>query len=320
MWYKGNLHTHTTDSDGDWAPEEVVRRYKARGYDFLAISDHHLYTDYHSQYGDEHFLILPAVEAAASLIDGGGIFRKVHHMNGILGPKALVDAAPLPPLRHGERVGPFRYHGSWDGLQAAADMAKYLKDRGMIVTYNHPIWSRVEGADFLDTPCVDILEILNYGTEQESCTGFDTTWWDVMLRSGRRMMADAADDAHAVSWDAFGGFIMVRAESLTQEAVSSAILAGDYYSSEGPEIWEWSVDGDGLVRLVCSPCERLTLVFDGYVGAGRTRFAEAGEYVEEITFRLKGGERYVRGECRDRQGKRAWTNPIYLDGRQPAGK
>ena len=39
------------------------------------------------------------------------------------------------------------------------------------------------------------------------------------------MMADAADDAHAVSWDAFGGFIMVRAESLTQEAVSSAILA-----------------------------------------------------------------------------------------------
>ena len=43
----------------------------------------------------------------------------------------------------------------------------------------------------------------------------------------------AADDAHAVSWDAFGGFIMVRAESLTQEAVSSAILAGDYYSSEG---------------------------------------------------------------------------------------
>ena len=50
------------------------------------------------------------------------------------------------------------YHGSWDGLQAAADMAKYLKDRGMIVTYNHPIWSRVEGADFLDTPCVDIAD------------------------------------------------------------------------------------------------------------------------------------------------------------------
>ena len=27
MWYKGNLHTHTTDSDGDWAPEEDRGRY-----------------------------------------------------------------------------------------------------------------------------------------------------------------------------------------------------------------------------------------------------------------------------------------------------
>lgn len=315
MWYKGNLHTHTTDSDGQHSPEEVVRRYKAHGYDFLAISDHHLYTDYHSSYGDKQFLILPAVEAAASYIDNEGVFRKVHHMNGILGPKALQDASPQPPFRHGEKVGPFRYHGSWNGIQAAADMAKYLKDHGMIVTYNHPLWSRVEGADFLDTPNVDILEILNYGTEQESDTGFDTTWWDVMLRSGRRMLADATDDAHAVSWDAFGGFIMVRAEELTHEAVSSAILAGDYYSSEGPEILDWGVDKNGLVRLVCSPCQRLTLVFDGYVGAGRTRFAEDGENVEEITVQLKGGERYIRGECRDYQGKRAWTNPIYLDGR-----
>lgn len=315
MWYKGNLHTHTTDSDGECSPEEVVRRYKAHGYDFLAISDHHLYTDYHSQYGGADFLILPAVEAAASFIDSNGVFRKVHHMNGILGPKALRDASPEPPFHHGEKVGPFRYHGSWDGLQAAADMAKHLKDHGMIVTYNHPIWSRVEGADFLDTPYVDILEILNYGTEQESATGFDTTWWDVMLRSGRRMLADATDDAHAASWDAFGGFIMVQAEELTHEAISSAILEGKYYSSEGPAIREWGVDDHGLARLVCSPCERLTLVFDGYVGAGRTRFAAEGETVEEITFQLKGGERYIRGECRDRQGRRAWTNPIYLDGR-----
>ena len=93
MWYKGNLHTHTTDSDGECPPEEVVRRYRERGYDFIAITDHHLYSDYHEQYGGEDFLILPAVEAAASYIDDGGVFRKVHHMNGILGPAALRAAA-----------------------------------------------------------------------------------------------------------------------------------------------------------------------------------------------------------------------------------
>jgi histidinol phosphatase-like PHP family hydrolase len=41
-FYKGNLHTHSTRSDGKLAPEEVCRRYRERGYDFLCLSDHFL--------------------------------------------------------------------------------------------------------------------------------------------------------------------------------------------------------------------------------------------------------------------------------------
>ncbi len=37
---KGNLHTHTTFSDGLLPVEEVVRRYRDLRYDFLAITDH----------------------------------------------------------------------------------------------------------------------------------------------------------------------------------------------------------------------------------------------------------------------------------------
>jgi predicted metal-dependent phosphoesterase TrpH len=37
---RGNLHTHTRHSDGVFSPEEVIGRYKALGYDFLAITDH----------------------------------------------------------------------------------------------------------------------------------------------------------------------------------------------------------------------------------------------------------------------------------------
>ena len=39
-WYKGNLHTHTTDSDGLKSPDDVKRLYKSLGYDFLALTDH----------------------------------------------------------------------------------------------------------------------------------------------------------------------------------------------------------------------------------------------------------------------------------------
>ena len=35
-FWRGNLHTHSTRSDGVVSPEEVCRRYRAEGYDFLA--------------------------------------------------------------------------------------------------------------------------------------------------------------------------------------------------------------------------------------------------------------------------------------------
>ena len=39
-FYRGNLHTHSTRSDGRLEPEEVIGRYRERGYDFLALTDH----------------------------------------------------------------------------------------------------------------------------------------------------------------------------------------------------------------------------------------------------------------------------------------
>jgi hypothetical protein len=40
QWYRGNTHTHTWWSDGDSAPEMVVKWYKDHGYHFLVLSDH----------------------------------------------------------------------------------------------------------------------------------------------------------------------------------------------------------------------------------------------------------------------------------------
>jgi predicted metal-dependent phosphoesterase TrpH len=34
-WFKGNLHTHTTLSDGDAPPDIVAAWYEQHGYDFL---------------------------------------------------------------------------------------------------------------------------------------------------------------------------------------------------------------------------------------------------------------------------------------------
>src|SRR5207247_7060750 len=63
---KGNLHAHTTFSDGRLPVEEVVTRYRDMGYDFLAITDHDelVQPDYWVSLppSDEKMIILPGVE------------------------------------------------------------------------------------------------------------------------------------------------------------------------------------------------------------------------------------------------------------------
>ena len=44
-WFKGNLHTHTINSDGDSSPDDVVRWYKEHRYDFLSLTDHNFLTE-----------------------------------------------------------------------------------------------------------------------------------------------------------------------------------------------------------------------------------------------------------------------------------
>lgn len=63
---KGNLHTHTTFSDGRRPVDEVVARYRDLGHDFLAITDHddRIGPDYWHRIppGDDRLIVLSGVE------------------------------------------------------------------------------------------------------------------------------------------------------------------------------------------------------------------------------------------------------------------
>ena len=63
---KGNLHAHTTFSDGHYAVEEVIARYRELGYDFLAITDHddRVTENYwlHIPLSDGGLVVLPGLE------------------------------------------------------------------------------------------------------------------------------------------------------------------------------------------------------------------------------------------------------------------
>jgi hypothetical protein len=312
--YKGNLHSHTTLSDGHLSPEEAAELFRSRGYHFLCLSEHDRYTDHTRTLNRPDFLILPGLEASAMLVDRQRHMRlKVHHMHGILGTSAMQAAAPRR-FSHGQTLPPTVYEGQWDGAAAAQQLADTLREHGCLVTYNHPVWSRVEPWEFKDLEGVWALEIYNYNTVNESGTGADTTSWDLILRSGRQIFAFASDDNHneGLFDDACGGWIQAAAPELSHDALIGAMLRGDFYSSAGPEIYGWGVEND-RVWVTCSACERVNFICGGFVGAGTTVIAPTRDGLRRAEFALTGAERYVRVECVDYAGKFAWTNAIFLE-------
>lgn len=313
-WYKGNLHCHTTDSDGCLTAEEVKTLYKEHGYAFLAISDHDMFSDYRELLDEEEFIILPAIEASAALyVEEGKADRYcVHHIHGILGAKAMQDAAKGNHFAHLEEYPQRRYYGKWDGAKVAQELQDDLKAHGCITTYNHPIWSRVREDEFINIEGITALEIYNYGSVNESATGFDTLHWDVMLKNGKKVYAFASDDNHndGIIEDSFGGYIVVKSEKLDHESIVQAIMDGNYYSSMGPEIYDWGIK-DGVAYVKCSPVSRVNFVAGNLIKAGTTVIAKE-KLMTTAEFKLRGNEDYIRVECIDESGKIAWSNPIFL--------
>ena len=313
--FRGNTHAHSTNSDGRLAPEAVAEDFRAHGYAFLCLTDHDYFTDPAGAYDTDGFIVLPAIEASAYLYadETRTALLACHHMTGILGTDEMVAAAPSR-FHDGERLEPLCYFGSWDGAAAARELVARLTDRGCIAIYNHPIWSRIDPADVIGLKGIFGIEVYNYDTENEGGDGADTVYWDLMLRRGQRVGGIAADDSHHVAEfdDVFGGWVVVCAPELTRDAIVRALMAGEYYSSAGPEVRSWGVR-DGRVWIDCSPCERVTLVAGGPIGGNRTIIAPVGELLEHAEFALRGGETYVRVECTDARGRRAWTNALFAD-------
>ena len=133
------------------------------------------------------------------------------------------------------------------------------------------------------------------------------------------MTAIATDDAHFRhgEYDAFGGFVAVKAESLEPEALLAALKGGNFYSSQGPRIHDVSFSANEA-SVDCSPVQAITLV----TGTSRA-LAKVGRQIVGATFDLTNiGQNnrakdapatWARVTIIDAAGRRAWTNPIWVD-------
>ena len=291
-WLRGNLHAHTTLSDGMVEPRKQAEDYRAMGYDFLSVTDHNVMHTLRELCTDD-FLIVPGWERDIPY----GRWKCLH----VVGQ--FPDGFPQEVYS--------RPKGD-PGKMSMQDLLDEMSGENAFITLAHPVWSRMEPEEVRALKGFHAIEVFNTGTERLCHAGHAEILWDMLLREGRRVFCVACDDTHGktAKSDRFGGWVMVKARTFTIADILKALRDGHYYSTQGPEIRSFTIE-NGTVTVECSPCEEVHLI--SYEPRGASVYDVDGRPLTRVEIPLKGGERYVRVECVDAQGRTAWSQPIWPD-------
>ncbi|GBC95903.1 hypothetical protein HRbin16_01703 [bacterium HR16] len=226
LWLKGNLHAHTTLSDGELSPDDTIDAFIRRGYDFVALTDH----DVIANPNEAHFpqiLVFAGVEHSAQQ----HILRV--NITGTL-PHDL-------------------------SYQSVIDLT--LQEGGLVIL-NHPNWG--ENFDhWRDSQLLHLqryhgIEIYNNVIEYLEGSPYALDRWDRLLSEGRQVWGYANEDTHRVfqmgsAWNA------VNVRERSKEAVLDALKDGRFYASTGVVIEEIVVE-DGYYRVHTMNARELRLI------------------------------------------------------------
>ncbi len=299
QWYKGNIHTHTTESDGDEDPHKVASWYRRHGYDFLVLSDHNHLTLLDYSTGRRRFrkpLMVPGEEVSVR-IDGG---ETPIHVNGV-GISRVVE-----PVDAGDVVSTLQ--ANVDAIVAAGGIAS-INHPNYGWAFDHRALTRVQGAS--------LLEVFNGhpGTNVFGAPGLPSyeQIWDGVLSAGRVIFGVATDDSH--NYHDFTprhsnpgrGWVVVEADELTQDAIVDGLALGRFYASTGVALTRLECSADGIALEID---QELDFVYT-------TRFTgKGGEVLAESTgptaeYEASGDEEYVRATVVSSSGPKAWTQPVF---------
>ena len=317
-FYKANLHCHSTVSDGRLSPEEVKNVYKKKGYSVVAFTDHDVLVP-HPELVDEDFLPLNGYEMEVNE-QKEKRFRKTCHMCLIaLEPDNLKQVCfhrsryffgnsvnYLDQVQYDENAPDYEREHTHE---CVSDMMKRGREGGFFVTYNHPNWSLENYNDYMGYNHMHAMEVYNNECVLLGYCDYNEKEYDDMLRGGKRIYCIATDDCHREE-ACGGGFTMIKAEKLEYRAITSALVAGNFYASQGPQIHNLWFEV-GKIHNDCSDAESIAL----HTGTRRAKLlqADAGEFISSADFDVALEDIYVRITVTDANGKHANTNAYFTD-------
>ena len=150
------------------------------------------------------------------------------------------------------------------------------------------------------------VEIYNHTCAVGTDRGEGSHVADLLLSDWRDLNLIATDDAHFAGPDHFGGWVMVKAEENSPEALLAALKRGEHYSTQGPELRGIDV-GSASIRVECSAA--VSVIVQGAGSAARALHGESMTRAEVPLGRLETSP-WLRVTVVDRAGKRAWSNPM----------
>ena len=294
IWCKGNLHTHTQNSDGKLSPEEVVAKYKELGHDFISLTDHRKYI-YNTHLNSKDFIVIPGFEVDLTP-PGRNMCHHIVAVRGKISDKNYDDGYKFTSPEY-------------KGIETVQELIDDLNAHDNFAFYCHPIWSRAYTGDFIELDGLIGMEIFNTGCHLENNTGYSPTHTDDALRKGKMRYIFATDDCHHNQNDRGKGYIVAKAEEKSEEGIVEAIKSGRFYASRGPEIYDFGIKNNE-VYIKCSKVREIH--FTAYEPHGRSFVGERGEQKDGASCAVNANWTYVRAEIVDDNGYQAWTNPIYL--------
>jgi hypothetical protein len=271
-WMRGDLHAHTTESDGSLALPAAVAIARERGLDFLAFAEHNTssgWRHYPALTGPD-LVLIRAEEMTTGL--GHGV---------ALGLREWLDW----------RVGRIDGHGA----RTVNDVLRDVREQGGIFYPAHPFIPNFDWR-FTDTDwsLVDALEVWSNppyaGSPGATMRAFGL--WDALLREGYRILGLGGSDAHRLEnpWQSVGiPFTYVHTTERSEAAIVEAIRRGRVYVTLGAEmeLVATAVDAPGQQAfmgdvLSASGPITLTLEVRRFHGPLRARLVRDGLVLQRI--------------------------------------
>ncbi len=279
-WYKGNLHTHTSNSCcGHYSVEKVIEIYTSyqMEYDFLAITDHHYLTRLSDYMDDDRIILFQGVEFKKSKYQTLGINISVYRDKKNDSESNIQELFDDINAQKGFNVicHPHIYQDDYWPVEMLQNLTGYFA-----------------------------IEVFNNNVKANNAgRAVATDVWDYLLSNGKKVAGLANDDMH-VFHRAGTAFNMVLAEERSRKCIIDSLFNHRFYASTGVTINTIEVS-DRIIRIGT----KLSVTFR-FIGKGPVLLNEQTGSMAE--YKCTGNESYIRVELIREDGAMAWTQPFYI--------